>query len=475
MVTNRKELLAVLRAADIGYKGADDLESVKKFLADEGHTLEDENGQPIDLDVIWAKTGGKKLKCNTSAVESDDQTAARLAGTTTKTVGAGSGTNKAARVDGKLAASSGSPVYRFGDAVSAAKKSYDMRAKAGQAAFPDADMAEGCCAYLRAAWATVNNKTYSQLDNDLEIVHKAAASGVNMTTGGALVPEDFRAQLIFLSENYGVARRIANVVPMTRDTATYARLGGEFSFSFSGENTAATGAVLPSDQVNLTAKKAIGLAQIPNELMDDAAISVADMYSRGFAKGIAKLEDQCYFLGDGTTTYGGIVGLASALPSAAFFDATGTAWTSHVEADINGCIALAENVESNNCAFVCSRQYYFTVLMPMSAASGRGTINEFLTVNGLGGKADAQWRGWPVYFSQVLPTATATSQKCLYFGDFRAGSMFGDRKELMIASSTDRYFDADQIAIRATQRFAISVHGDGRGSTYGPIVGIKTS
>ena len=209
--------------------------------------------------------------------------------------------------------------------------------------------------------------------------------------------------------------------------------------------------------------------ELPNELMDDAAISVSDMYARGFAKGIAKLEDQCYFLGDGTTTYGGIFGLANALPSTAFFDATGTAWTSHVQADIDGLIATVENDDLSDACFVCSRQYYITVMKPMIAATGRGSMNEFLTVNGLGGPADAQWCGWPVYFSQVLPTVTATTSKCVYFGNFRAASMLGDRKQLMIATSSDRYFDTDEIGLRAIQRFAINIHGDGRGTTVGPI------
>jgi HK97 family phage major capsid protein len=467
VASNRKEFLAQLREV-CDYKGPDELASVKKFITDEGHVIDDGNGNAVDVDAIWAKSGGKRL---TAKIETEDQTEDRLSGKSAERTAAP--ISKAARVDAGIAG-------KIGDKVSASKKAYDMRARNGDAAFSDADTAEACGAWLRAANAVVNGKTYSRLDEDLRICEKAG-SGVNMTTGGALVPEDFRAQLIYLSENYGVVRRLFNVVPMTRDTATMPRQTGEFAFAFAGENGTLTDDTLDTDQVNLVAKKAYGLARLPSELMDDAAINVSDLYARGFAKGIAKLEDQCGLIGDGTSTYGGIVGVKNGIPSTALYYAGGASnsgkdtWAEIVEADVNAITGLVENADTSSCAFVCSRQFFFQVLKGLSTGSGRGTINEFLTVNGLGGKADAQWGGWPVYFSQVLPTATAVTTKSLYFGDFKAACMFGDRKELMVTTSDQRYFDSDQIAIRGIERFAINVHGDGRGSTYGPIVALATS
>lgn len=469
---DRKEFLALLRSS-YGYNGAEDLAEVKKFIED-GYDLEDESGNPLDVDVIWAKTGRKKITLNTTAVESESEREERLSGKHIGTPARQTGNiNRAARVDASMAKANETP-FRIGDAISASKKAYDLRAKEGRTCFKEADFAEACVAYLRSANALVNKSTYERLDEDLKICEKAG-SHVNMTTGGALVPDDFRAQLIYLSEDFGVARRLANVVPMSRDTATYPRQTGRFSFSFAGENSTVTDSTVPSDQVTLTAKKAIGIARLPMELMDDAAISVADFYARGFAEGIAYIEDYAYLRGDGTSTYGGIVGVTSAPWFSAVAQGTSNTWSAQVEADINNLVSRPDNVLHRNCAFVCSRQYFCQVLMPMIAANGRGSMNEFLSVNGQGGVADAQWKGWPVYFSQVMPTSTATSQTPLLFGDFRAGTMFGDRKELTIVQSDQRYFEYDQIGLRATQRFAINCHGDGRGSTYGPIAGLKTS
>jgi HK97 family phage major capsid protein len=460
-IKDRKSLLACLRE-QCGYTGKDDLAEVKTFIEAEGHELVDPDGASLNVESVWAKNGRKLV----TKIETEDQTEDRLSGKSAERASAP--ISKAARVDAGMAG-------KIGDRISVEKKAYDARAKKGRTCFPDADTAEGCSAFLRAANAVVNGKTYSQLDNDLAIVGKAAASSINPTTGGVLVPDEYRAMLIELSENYGVARRVCNVVPMSRDTLQLPRRTGRFTFSYSGENTAATAATVGTDLVQLTAKKVIGLAQIPSELMDDSAISVADFYGRGFAEGIAYTEDAAFILGDGTSTYGGIRGLAGGGATVtAAVGSSHSSWSTLDYTDIITCIGQAENVNPGNCAILCSRQFFFTVLLPLATASGRGGINEFLTVNGTGGAADGQFHGWPVYFSQVMPTATASGSNVMYFGDFRAGAMFGDRKSLTITTSSDRYFDADQTAIRAIQRFDINVHGDGRGSTYGPIVGLAT-
>jgi HK97 family phage major capsid protein len=261
---------------------------------------------------------------------------------------------------------------------------------------------------------------------------------------------------------------------MSRDTLQIPRQTSRFTFAFTGENSTLTDGTVSTDLVQLTAKKAYGLARIPNELMDDSAISVGDMYARGFAEGIAYLEDNCFVNGDGTSTYGGIVGLATNATNTAAVGSAHSSWTTLDEDDIVTTLGQVENVDYNNVSILCSRQFFWQVLKPLATASGRGSINEFLTVKGTGGTADAQFYGFPVYFSQVMPTATASASKVMYVGDFRAGAMFGDRKELVVTSSDQRYFDVDQTALRAIQRFDINVHGDGRGSTYGPIVGLIT-
>jgi HK97 family phage major capsid protein len=52
-----------------------------------------------------------------------------------------------------------------------------------------------------------------------ELMQKLHSEGTN-TAGGYLVPEEFGTDLILLREQYGVARRLCKIVPMSSDTRT---------------------------------------------------------------------------------------------------------------------------------------------------------------------------------------------------------------------------------------------------------------
>jgi HK97 family phage major capsid protein len=78
-------------------------------------------------------------------------------------------------------------------------------------------------------------------------------------------------------------------------------------------------------------------------------------------------------------------------------------------------------------------------------------------------------------FTQVLPSTTATQSGATYayFGDLSMGATMGSRRGVTISSDTSRYFEFDQIALKATQRFDIAVHEIGTATAAGPIVALK--
>jgi HK97 family phage major capsid protein len=55
------------------------------------------------------------------------------------------------------------------------------------------------------------------------------------------------------------------------------------------------------------------LTTVSNELNEDAFVNLADDVAGEIAYAFAKKEDECGFVGDGTSTYGGIEGVASKL------------------------------------------------------------------------------------------------------------------------------------------------------------------
>src|SRR5262249_2207530 len=63
------------------------------------------------------------------------------------------------------------------------------------------------------------------------------------------------------------------------------------------------------DSVGLTAKKLAGFVKCSSELLEDSVAGLAEFISQEAAYQIGKLEDNCCFNGDGTSTCGGIRGI----------------------------------------------------------------------------------------------------------------------------------------------------------------------
>jgi len=443
-----------------GYTGSDtDAAAVQGYLASKSITLADADGNDLDLVALAAKPVEPEP---VAQIETD-----------TKSIETLSQENEALREQARQAASA---LVNAG-AVPAAiikeksmksdisKKMYDAKPKK---AFVDADQAEIFGATARLS--IMGGKNYAQKSNDIEIAKKGQVEFDN-TLGGYLVPEEFVAQLIYATEPYGTARKVANVVRMARDLTRVPRKTGIATMSWAGEGQSTSVSNNGYDNVELAARKLQLLMQASNELLDDAAVSVADDLAASMREAYDKAIDEAYFNGDGTSTYGGYIGLKNALPSAAYIDASGAAWSSITSGDFTKALGSLENVDSSRIAMVCSRQFYFQVMLRLEKAT-----SQFKDLAGpaLAG-ADASFLGYPVYFSQVMPTASAATTKSVYIGDFVGGSIVGERRDLTIASSEHYAFNTDTWTWRATARAAIAIHGDGRGSTYGNIVALETT
>lgn len=465
-MNKRKKFLAAMKAA--GYTGADDAASVKSWLAENPGIafFDSETNKDIDVDAVFAKKtvyvaadAGEDVQVVEAPAKSepmadDEEPVAAPAKS------ARSGRAAISGVNAKSVLQSPEGYTRM-----MARKRYAAKVATGQAYMPDADYAEGFGAWLRYHSAPGD---YSQKAWDAEVIGKTGTT-TNNAAIGALIPEEYSAIVIDVAERFGVALRVANLVKMGRDVWTAPRSTAYMTLTHTTEGSASTAADPAYDNVTLTAKTARGLSKISNEALEDAAVNVADEYARQYSIAYARRIDQDYIIGDGTSTYGGHSGLASALPSGAYIAAAG-AWTAHTDANITSLIGSVENVGDNNgLAFICSRQYYTQVLQRLAQAKGGVTATEIVAGVSAAKGPDARYQGWPVYFAQVAPTVTASSAKSVYFGDFRAASMIGQRGEFRIRTSEDRYFDENNFGIMAICRFAVNVHGDGRASTFGPI------
>jgi HK97 family phage major capsid protein len=97
-----------------------------------------------------------------------------------------------------------------------------------------------------------------------------------------------------------------------------------------------------------------------------------------------------------------------------------------------------------------------------------------VTMAEIAGGMSRSFLGYPVVVSQVLESRLTgtTGLRACYFGDLSMGSYLGTRRGISIALDSSRYFELDQVAIKATQRFDINVHDRGTASASGGLIGL---
>jgi HK97 family phage major capsid protein len=325
-------------------------------------------------------------------------------------------------------------------------------------------------------------------DHGLPIL-KAQSENIN-EIGGFLVPEELDSDLIQLREMFGVARQLFKTVKMRSDMKRRPRRVGGLKAYHVTDGQGITASTKNWDSVNLTAEKIAVLALYGNELSEDAIIDIGDDLAYEIAWAFALQEDEDAFLGDGTSPYGGFVGVITALTNFATANAgtglivgpTGTAasWNGFLLSHFNSVKGLLPRYASlRNPCWVTTEEFYSGVMERLMVAAGGNRVQD--VQNGSGD--EYRFLGKRVVIAQVMPQAPAASSVPLLYGAFDLGADFGDRRETTIALSTEYAFANDQVAIRGTERYAINVHDVGQATNGsnpaqtapmpGPIVGLQ--
>lgn len=489
-----------------GYKGAETLDAVKSWMSENDVTeFKTPDGDTVDIEAAFKATKAKALTLAGSPAASegedgDDEGEDAQAKQRQKDAA------DAARWRSHKAASnrpgvhsengSGNSSYLSHERRSA-KSLYNARVKAhtkgmpGAPVYDNADDAELAGAVLRVCMFAGAGKGYGQADADREIIKgnspelwSKVQSGLTNSVGGALIPTEFAEGIIWLTEQYGFARRLFRNEPMSGETKVLRRQTAKNTAYWVGEAAAGTASDATFDNPYLNARKVMCLSLFSNELVERSAVSIADLVSRNFAEAISEKIDLAAWSGDGTNTYGGFTGLANSsgvgLPSGAYVNAAGNSWSAITEANLLTIMQI-QNVK-NTPAWLCSREFFIGVMMRLIQGKGgttpehliRGTeMNKLFPTpqDGIIGL----FQGYPVFGQQVASTASASAQKCVAFGDFNSACAIGVTRELRIDTSAEYAFNLDEMTFRGTFCAGINIHGDGRGSTVGPISVLVTT
>ena len=343
-------------------------------------------------------------------------------------------------------------------------------------------------AYRAGLWAraTLFNDQRAQqrcLDLGVRLDIRNAMSTTSNPDGGFLVADEMAQAIIDLREAYGVFRKLARVWPMGSDTMMIPRRAGGITIGQVGENpSSAISQSTPTfGQVQLVAKKAGGLSLLSSEIAEDAVIDLADWIANEFAYAFALFEDQCAFIGDGTSTYLGIRGLGNLFTTTggsgggqlvgAVDAASGHDTFAEIDnADLTTLMGKLPEYARMNAKWICSAVAADVVFGRLAAIAGGNNTQTLREGVGL------SYLGYPIVISQVCPTSTGdlSDLPMLYFGDLSKSSALGDRRQLRVFPSEHRYMDTDQIGIRGTTRFDVVHHdvGDTTTGNAGPVVAL---
>ena len=347
--------------------------------------------------------------------------------------------------------------------------------------FESPEMAHRCGQWLKAHFGDRNARQWCS--DHLGAEYRDMGGQVN-ALGGNLVFEDFSNTIIRLVEQFGVAMNVFQNVTMSSDTLLVPRrLTGVTSY-WLGENSTITTSDPTATMVQLVAKKLACATKVSNELLADNAISVASWLAQEYATSLSAAIDDAAFNGTGTSTYGGIRGLVQIDDGThtASIQSAATGNTTIAALDIDdylGALAKLPRYAIGTAAWYMHPSVYHNSVQRMmlsSGTAGSGTIGALSGGNTAANLAQGTpntFLGLPVVWVLKMTAAPTTGTIAAYVGDLSLAGIMAVKSDMQVASSTDRYFEADQTAFRAIQRLDINVHSLGSTTEAGPVVALK--
>lgn len=317
-------------------------------------------------------------------------------------------------------------------------------------------------------------------ENGLDLYYKdqetgqvRVMSGNSNVAGGALVPIEMEQSVIDLRDTYGVIRKLVRVRPMSTDQKQIPRrTGGLTAYFFNDDDgTGITASDKGWDDVTLSAKKLGVLARVSKDLVEDAVIDVVDDLAQEMAYAFAVKEDQCGINGDGTSTYGGMIGFRSKFVNTAYASritaASGHDTFAEIDAtDLTTTMGGVAAFGKPGAKWLMSETGKSIMIDRLKAAAGG---NDTMS---LGGVLVPAYLGYEIVTSEAMPSDAAadyTNLVMAMFGRYDLAASMGTRRGIEVQVLNERYAELGQLGIVATERFDLVVHDLGSTTAKGPV------
>lgn len=308
-------------------------------------------------------------------------------------------------------------------------------------------------------------------DNGVDFRKKDMYTGDD-ALGGFLVVPELEAAVSYYREERGVGRSIMEVKTGSTERVERNRNLGGTNVLPLGEGQTYTPSDVKFDRVGVTAKKFGALTKATIELTEDAYTSLAEEIAKDHGFAHAVKEDQCIFLGDGTSTYNGLVGINETFKAlvtgaggtftmdsnkayaAGIQVATGATVASITLSDLIKMQSKVATFPGLSNRFYIPSQIWYGQIVPLVMATNGNTNTQIVD-----GVPRQFFNGAEVVFADELYTPILTAENnafVAFYGDATAAGLFYDRLGLSITPSQEAGYLSDELYWKSTARYGVN-------------------
>lgn len=247
----------------------------------------------------------------------------------------------------------------------------------------------------------------------------------SITGGSVLIPETIAQPIFTTMQNFSTFRSEARVLTGL-DNVTIPEVThlGEATWNaeLSGISSTDQDKMLP---ITLRTKSLGASVPLQKKLLDLNPQNVYQIIVDGLSRKLARSFENAAFNGDGSSTFGGIVGYGESFrkiytdlglavtDSGGLRQASGNLWSEITLDDIEALQGLLPS-SANQGVFYCSKAFYFQVMRDLALSAGLASL--YLLPSNQSNLNQGSWSGIPVRFVDAMPSTQANSQIPLMYG-----------------------------------------------------------
>lgn len=319
---------------------------------------------------------------------------------------------------------------------------------------------EDACEFFRATWHGVNSlRDREQLmakAQRLKEIQNSYSSEVP-GSGGFLIPEELRSEILQVALETAVVRPRATVIPMSSlrvpipmidDTSHQSSILGGVVAYWTEEAAALTESQASFGRVVLDAKKLTAYAEVPNELLQDAP-AFEGFFDGTFPKAISWFEDVSFLTGTGVGEPQGLINSQVSVQVAA---ESGQPTQTVVWENIVKMYSRMLPTSLGRAVWIVSPDVFPQLAtMALSVGTGGGPVWIGNMAGGQGGmdSPPATILGRPVLISEKVGPLGTTGD--ISFVDL-SYYLIGDRMEMQVSASEHYKFANDKTSYRVIER-----------------------